>query len=101
MKFTAAPAGSSWCEEAYIITVSDAQPQHETPISSSSTLRNNGAAVVAVGSSTTNTRQLGRLLLLFDLHYGGLPYTTTVRLLDWWLAGCLTSVLNAIPYTHE
>jgi hypothetical protein len=75
MRFTAAPAGTSWCEEAYIITVSDAQPQQRTPIGSSSMLNDNGAE----GSSCSNQRQLGRLLLLFDSHYDGLPYTTTVR----------------------
>jgi hypothetical protein len=90
MNFTAAPAGTSWCEEAYIITVADAQPQQKAPVRNWNTTLNNNigaraAAAAAVGATTgssnssSSRRQLGQLLLLFDSRYDGLPYTTTVR----------------------
>jgi hypothetical protein len=81
MNFTAAPAGTSWCEEAYVITVADAQPQQAAAVSSyNQTEKHSGVGATAAGRGISNSNwNLGQLLLLFDPHYDGLPHTSSVR----------------------
>jgi hypothetical protein len=80
MNFAGAPAGSSWCEQAYVITVGDAQPQQAAEGSHKETQKHNGAGASAGGRGiSSSNRHLGQLLLLFDPHYDGLPYTSSVR----------------------
>jgi hypothetical protein len=95
MKFTAAPAGTSYCEEAYVITVADAQPQQAAAASSRNMTSNHkGVKATAAGkgsssssSSGSSNQSLGQLLLLFDPHYEGLPFTSSVR----WVEGQLAA----------
>jgi hypothetical protein len=82
MNFTAAPAGTSWCEEAYVITVADVQPQQAASGSHKKTQQRNGVGAPATGrgiSNSNSNQNLGQLLLLCDPQYDGLPYTSSVR----------------------
>lgn len=88
MHCTAAPAGTTWCQEAYVITVDDAAPPAQQH-----TARKVVAAAAGGSSGSSHLgsgggRRLGKVLVLFDSQYAGLPYTANVRCVPhFWLAG--------------